>query len=247
MVRGFAVAVCLLAAQAADAAKPVGLMTLGRRHASTAEATAVRDFLLQDARVASEVRAWFAPDEFSRYAVVVIPTIKGKPARPWTDEDIKLALAYVEAGGVIVFVGGGPVYTCGKGRNLRRIEGLLGGRTFGKIKGKAKVLDANDPLTKGLAIRDGAWAESSAFLSGLTSAKPILGLRTKDGPVALVAVNRVGKGRVYVFVKEYFRMLTAKTPGREAYGQMMKRAILSAAPARKPPPKERWIPKPLWR
>ena len=247
MVQGFVVAVCLLAAQAAAAGKPVGLMTLGRKHASTAEAKAIRAFLLEDANVANEVRPWFAPKEFSRYAAVVIPSIKGKPARPWTDEEIKQALAYVKAGGAIVFIAGGPIYSCGKGRDLRRIEALVGARTFGKIKGKGKVLDPEDPLTKGLAVKGDAWAESHAFLSGLTSAKPIIGLRTKHGPVALVAVNRVGKGRVYVFTKEFFRMLARKTPGREAYGEMMKRAILSADPAKEPPPKERWIPKPLWR
>ena len=238
----------LLAAGATQAGKPVGLMTVGRRGASVAEAKAIGAFLLDVSNVEYEIKPWFEPKDFGQYAAVVIPTVRGEPARPWTDPEIAAAVDFAKGGGVLVFVGGGPMIVAGKGRDLKRLAPLVGCSALGKHKNaKAKLLDAADPLLKGIEPMDYAWARYDNLFAKLSAAKPIVGLETQRGPMALVTVHRVGQGRVYLFAREYFRLLSAQTPGHEAYGEIMKRAIMSAGPATHPPPKERWTQVPLWR
>ncbi|HRU04211.1 MAG TPA: hypothetical protein P5137_00380 [Candidatus Brocadiia bacterium] len=235
-------ALCLGAA--ALAAKPVAIIAETSRSAAGAEALALADFGLKDALVAFEVKPSLSPAGFKKYAAVVIPTLD-RDAKPWSDEEVKSALAYVREGGVIVFIGNGASRVAGAGRDLKRIEPLTGCLATADAKGEGKILAKDHPIFAGFDAGEGKWAEMSGAFARLTTAQALVGAGEGKDIRALVAVNNAGKGRVFLFAKESFRMLSVEGSEATRYIDLITRAVLTADPARTPPPKERWIPIPL--
>jgi len=235
-------ALCLGAA--ALAAKPVAIIGEGHKTASGSEAMSLADFGFKDALIAFEVKNALAPAAFKDYAAVVIPTL-ARDAKPWTDDEVQAATAYVREGGVLVFIGGGPSRVAGAGRDLKRIEQLAGCLVTADAKGDGQILAKDHALFAGFEAGEGKWAEMPASFTRLTTAQALVGAGEGKDARALVTVNAVGKGRVFLFAKESFRMLSDEDSDAARYIDLITRAVLTADPARTPPPKERWIPKPL--
>ncbi len=181
---------------------------------------------------------WLEPSEFSKYAAVVICHLGRKDH--WSDAQVEAAKRYVEAGGHLILLSATPFNLAGKGRDLKRLEPLLGATYWGEVKEGGAVLAPNDPLMKGVDPAQCQWALSGGALGKLTTAKALAG--TKEA--ATVSVNRFGKGQVVYIDKQLFRVMADQAQG-VALRQLLTNAILAANPTQNPSKREAWIPKPL--
>jgi len=184
---------------------------------------------------------WLTPQEFSRYAAVVISTLGGKEARAWTAEEMAAVERYVRDGGHVIFTGLSTLTLAGKGRDLAPLSHLLGGGALVEVKA-AQILDAQNPWTAGVKFTERVpWRNASHALGKLTTAKALVGTANQGGG-AIVAVNPLGKGHVAFFALELFRLPSGDA---DAYAHILFEAVKDANPTLEPSRREPWIAQPL--
>ena len=186
---------------------------------------------------------WLEPSEFRQYAGVVIGNLKSKPARAWTDDEIAVVRQYVEDGGHLIFIAGSAMRLAGHGRDVSRLQALLGGAYVGRAAAGSKVVDTDHAITRSLTNDTYPWLGKGACLMQLTTAVPLVGRAGADA-LAEVAINRVGQGTVVYFGQEWFRLYGGSREDADAYGSMIG-AVVSLAGTAAPSRREPWTAEPL--
>jgi hypothetical protein len=181
---------------------------------------------------------WLEPSEFSKYAAVVVCYLGRK--EHWNDAQIQEAKQYVQQGGHLILLSSTPEILGGKGRDLKKVEPLLGAAYWGEVNKGGKVLMPSDPLLRGVNPADCEWALSGPALGKLTTARALAG--TKEA--ATISVNTYGKGQVVFIGEQIFRVMADRAQGL-ALRQVVTNAILAAPPTQNPSKREAWIPTPL--
>ncbi|MBT4817152.1 MAG: DUF4838 domain-containing protein [Lentisphaerae bacterium] len=191
-----------------------------------------------------DARMWLEPGDFQKHSGVVIGNLKSKPARAWTDDEIAVVIQYVQDGGHLIFIAGSAMRLAGHGRDVSRLQALLGGAYIGRASSGSTVLGKDDPITRSLTNDTYPWLGKGVCLMQLTSAVPLIG---EAGPKAggEVAVNRVGQGTVTYFGQEWFRLYRASRQDADAYGSMIGAAVSGAAGTTVPSQREPWAATPL--
>lgn len=140
-----------------------------------------------------EGRGSLSPSEFQEHAVVIISgTEKGGPT--WSEDDFKIVLKWLEGGGQLVFLNSSAFHLLGDFKENPHFASLLGATSVSKGQNSDWVSHQWTPPE--LAGQE-EWMSGGIALRGITSAEIICGWNVgrKDAG-ALIAINKVGKGRV---------------------------------------------------
>ena len=193
----------------------------------------------------TDAGGWLEPAEFARYRLVVVCTLKGDGTRAWTDEEVGQVETFVRDGGTLVLVCAAPMKLAGKARDVTRLGRLLGGTYLGREAADAQVLAPEDPLVAHLGDAPRPWYGRGLTLRKLTTARTLVGVRTPE-PMAGVAVNRLGEGRVLYLGQEWFRLYGSggREADADAFGEVLN-ATFRAADVAVPSTREAWDLQPL--
>ncbi len=172
------------------------------------------------------------------------------PRNDWSS-----AIEYVQNGGCIIFLGDGCIWPVA-GVLPPALGQLLGAEKLAEIAGEAKILAAEAPLLLGLGGHPdvGKFMLRGPFsgLSILRSAKAYIGA----DDVALLAVNALGRGRVYFcnarlsasytsFPQPYHQTANASLEQFFPFAKMLQSIILQAGTELVEEKREVWEPVPL--
>jgi len=230
--------VTLCVAIAGAEKKPVALA--GGNYGPYEKSVIIRNVLTPEKIVFEDRGDKLDPMEFERYSVVILAGSllqeDGKSPRIWSQEEIDTVNKYVEQGGTLIVstavllnpMGGWP-----KGFDTTALTALGAKR----ISSGAKVSEMpftvrikDSPYVKDITKESYQWKGAVAGLINITTGTAIMGADDTTGNlIASILVNEYGKGRVFAFGMELFRM-DAKNPDTRAYEILLRNAILSANP-----------------
>jgi hypothetical protein len=134
--------------------------------------------------------------EFKKYKLIIL--CQGGPSVPCTDEEISTITEYVKSGGKLFLFSGTPsgMFKGASAYDLSRAEEILGASTYFFGKGPAEILAPENPLVKEFTQKEYKWFEEAPGLSGITTAKVIVGKESAGKISARLLLNRYGKGFV---------------------------------------------------
>lgn len=192
----------------------------------------------------------FSIEEYNKFSVIIFIGKINKPS----DEQLKKIKNYLEGGGIIILFATDVIGLSG-GRDLKIISDITGFGFCGRgkqIEKKVKILNKNSPVFANLKKEEYDWASGYEIpeITNVSSAKILAVMINEKGDTLspFITMNEVGKGKVYWFGIDIFRLYQTK-PGwneeAENYRKVILNAILEGKPAVRKVKKEEWIPKPL--
>lgn len=143
--------------------------------------------------------AWIDPTNFSNYSMVVACRLAGEGSRPWTREELPIIEDYLREGGILVLMGT-AVNTLGRGRNLNRIQHLLGAGYFSDGS-SGEILAPDHFLMEGVELDHFNW-RAGGSLTDLQGAVALVGEPEK----ASLTWTPIGKGGILFVGQEFFRV-----------------------------------------
>jgi hypothetical protein len=205
------------------------------------EKTAIIRTVLTPEKIVFEDRGGgLDPMEFKQYSVVILTgsLLKedGKSPRIWSQEEIEEVNRYIEQGGTLIVSAGvlmNPMGGWPKGFDMTPLtclgaKRIASGDQVSAMPFTVRIKDS--PYVKDITKEAYQWKGSISGLSNITTGIAITGANDKAGNlIASILVNEYGKGRVFSFGMELFRM-DAKNPDTRAYEILLRNAILSANP-----------------
>lgn len=209
-----------VASISAAEAKPIGLFGSGT---GSTDVSHIGQFVLMDPAEEDhfdyvDAGSWIEPEDFPLYSAVIAGRLAGQGARSWTDEEITMVEEYLHGGGVLILVGT-STNTLGRGRNLQRIDQLIGAGYF--ADGAAGEIQAPDhPLMEGVAVEEFTWSGGSS-LSDLKGAVNLVG----EPERAAVAWTPLGQGGILFIGQEFFRVNRRSPEEGAALGRMIRNAL----------------------
>ena len=180
------------------------------------------------------------PHLFDQAAVVAIGRMDN--TTPWTDEQIAQVEQYVRQGGHLIMISAAPLRLAGEGRDLSRLQTLLGAAYWGGSRKGMAIELPEHPLMQGIESRDYVWLDAGTPLCKLNTAEAVVG---NDEGAALVTVNELGQGRVTYFGVEISRLPGDREQDVAAYARLLESAIVASAPAEVRVDRKGWGLEPL--
>ena len=167
--------------------------------------------------------------ELDKYSLLIIATSVSKALN--NDEMEKLKL-WVTNGGNLMLINAAPLAVCGGREELQKTKafawaGILNTRNI-RNGIQCRIMNAEAPLLKGVKIDDvKTWPENVNNIADIsTPMETIIG----DASSCFIGTAKIGKGTVYYFGEELFRMYGKKPEIANKYLEIIRNAIRAAKP-----------------
>ncbi len=164
-------------------------------------------------------------DELDKYSLLIVAFAVKTPA---TAAEMKKLRSWVEKGGGLILMSAVPYSLCGGAAEFRRDKALawtgITGMMVFRNGGECGIVQPGSAILKGITYD---WSEK---VTRMVTVAPPMKAVIGQGDQALIGMAEVGKGKVFYFGAELFRLRQAKSPMADPYLEAIRNAIRIVGP-----------------